>query len=75
MSSSSITEVHPQRELFQTLDHEKTVLVEKLCQLKKLLAKKEEKLEFFEGHCHQLTEDIKGKSRCCTNYLCDLCNV
>ena len=49
--------------LFQTLDHEKTVLVDKLCQMKRQLAKKEEKIEFYDGHVQQLTEDIKSKSR------------
>lgn len=49
--------------LFQTLDQEKTMLVDKLCQLKRTLAKKEEKIEFYEGHIQQLTDEIKSKSR------------
>jgi chromosome segregation ATPase len=48
---------------FKNLDSEKTVLVEKLCQLQRNLAKKEDKLEFYESHCHQLMEDIKQKSK------------
>lgn len=55
--------------LFQTLDHEKTVLVEKICQLKRTIARREEKLEFYEGHSQQLLEDLKKKSRIIQNYI------
>jgi len=53
----------PSPELFQTLDQEKMVLVERLCKLKRELAKQEEKMEFFEEHAQQLTEDIQRKSK------------
>lgn len=50
--------------MFQgVLDQEKRVLVEKICSLKRELARCEEKMEFFENHSHQLTEDIKKKSK------------
>lgn len=49
--------------MFQTLDYEKSVLVEKICQLRRKLARREDKLEFYEGHSEQLTQDIKNKSR------------
>ena len=52
-----------QNSMFETLDHEKTVLVEKICQLKKSLARRDERIEFFEGHTSQLTEDLKKKSK------------
>ncbi len=39
------------------------MLVEKLCLLKKELVKQEEKVDFFEEHIAQLTEDIQRKSR------------
>lgn len=49
--------------MFETLDQEKTLLVEKICQLNKKLVRREERIEFFEGHTSQLTEDLKKKSR------------
>ena len=49
--------------LFRHLDHEKEVLVEKMCILKKEAAKKQDKLEFYEEHISQLTEEIKKKSK------------
>lgn len=45
------------------MDQEKLILVEKLCTLKKELVKQEEKVDFFEEHIAQLTEDIQKKSR------------
>ena len=54
----------PSPEMFQYLDHEKMMLVEKMCSLKKQLAKMDEKMEFFEEHARQLTEDIQRKSKC-----------
>ena len=53
----------PSPELFQKPDQEKMVLVERLCKLKRELAKQEEKMEFFEEHAQQLTEDIQRKSK------------
>ena len=51
-------------EMFQgALDQEKLVLVQKICSLKRQLARCEEKMEFFESHSHQLTEDIQKKSK------------
>ena len=53
-----------QGEMFQgVLDQEKRVLVEKICSLKRDMARCEEKMEFFESHSHQLTEDIQKKSK------------
>ena len=45
------------------MDQEKVVLVEKMCDLKKELARQEDKVGFYEDHISQLTEDIKRKSR------------
>ena len=39
------------------------VLVERMCKLKREMAKLEEKTEFFEEHAQQLTEDIQRKSK------------
>ena len=51
-------------EMFRgTLDQEKLLLVEKICSLKRQLARCEEKMEFFESHSYQLTEDIQKKSK------------
>ena len=50
-------------ELFRHLDHEKEVLVERLCVLKREAAKKQEKLDFFEEHIAQLTDEVKKKSK------------
>ena len=50
--------------LFQTMDSEKLLLVERLCRHKKELARLEEKIEFFEEHISQLTDDIQRKSKC-----------
>lgn len=55
--------------LFRHLDHEKEVLVEKLCVLKKEIAKKQEKLEFYEEHIAQLTEEIKKKSKIIQDFV------
>lgn len=49
--------------MFETLDQEKTVLVEKICRLNKTIARRDDRIEFFEGHTTQLTEDLKKKSR------------
>ena len=50
--------------MFQgVLDQEKRVLVEKICSLKRDMARYEERVEFFESHSHQLTEDIQKKSK------------
>eukprot|EP00731_Ephydatia_muelleri_P021322 Em0013g1049a len=55
--------------LFRHLDHEKEVLVEKLCVLKKEVAKKQEKLEFYEEHITQLTDEIKKKSKIIQDFV------
>ena len=61
---------------FSTMDQEKIMLVEKMCQLKKELVKQEEKAEFFEEHIAQLTEEIQGKSRYDSWITaCILCNL
>jgi chromosome segregation ATPase len=59
-----------QGEMFQgVLDQEKRVLVEKICSLKRDMARCEEKMEFFESHSHQLTEDIQKKSKIIQNFI------
>ena len=53
----------PSPELFQSMDQEKILLVEKMCRLKKEVAKMDEKMAFYEEHATQLTEDIQRKSK------------
>jgi len=48
---------------FYNMDQEKILLVEKMCHLKRELAKHEDKAGFYEDHVSQLTDDIKKKSR------------
>lgn len=56
--------------MFQgVLDQEKRLLVEKICSLKRDMARCEERVEFFESHSHQLTEDIQKKSKSELNTL------
>ena len=58
------------RIMFQgVLDQEKRVLVEKICSLKRDMARYEERVEFFESHSHQLTEDIQRKSKSVVSLL------
>ena len=45
------------------MDQEKILLVEKMCRLKRELAKMDEKMAFYEEHASQLTEDIQRKSK------------
>ena len=49
--------------MLQDLDSEKTLLVDRICSLQQLHARKDDKMEFFEGHVHQLTEEIKRKTK------------
>jgi hypothetical protein len=58
------------RIMFQgVLDQEKRVLVEKICSLKRDMARYEERVEFFESHSHQLTEDIQRKSKIIQDFI------
>ena len=59
VTGSSTSSTSSSGEMFHTLDHEKTLLVEKMCQLKRQMARREEKLEFYDGHSQQLTEAIR----------------
>lgn len=45
------------------LEPNKAVLVERICRLQKIHAKKNEKLEFMEGHVAALVDEIQKKSR------------
>ena len=53
----------PEMNKFNYMDPEKMMLVEKMCLLKKEIVRQEEKMEFFEEHITQLTEDSQKKSR------------
>ena len=56
---------HSQKEhrVSTELEPNKAVLVERICRLQKIHAKKNEKLEFMEGHVSALVEEIQKKSR------------
>ena len=46
-----------------------TLLVERLCSLQKVLAKRQEKIEFYESHVNTLTRDVQKKTRIIQNLL------
>jgi hypothetical protein len=52
-----------------SLPIDKGVLVDKLCRAQRKLAKLEEKIDFFEEHSRQLTEDIQKKSKIIQFYV------
>lgn len=56
------------------MDQEKILLVEKMCRLKRELAKMDEKMAFYEEHATQLTEDIQRKSKLVAEQLSS-CNI
>ena len=45
------------------LDHEKSVMLERICQLQKTHARKSEKIDFLEEHNHTLVEEITKKNK------------
>lgn len=45
------------------LEPNKAVLIERICRLQKIHAKKNEKLEFMEEHVAALVDEIQKKSR------------
>jgi hypothetical protein len=45
------------------LDHEKSIMLEKICQLQKAHAKKNEKIDFLEEHNSTLVDEITKKNR------------
>lgn len=51
------------------LEPNKAVLVERICRLQKIHAKKNEKLEFMEGHVAALVEEIQKKSKIIHYYV------
>lgn len=62
---------HSQKEhrVSTELEPNKAVLVERICRLQKIHAKKNEKLEFMEGHVSALVEEIQKKSRIISYYV------
>ena len=56
---------HSQKEhkVSTELEPNKAVLVERICRLQKIHAKKNEKLEFMEGHVAALVDEIQKKSK------------
>ena len=49
VTGSSTSSMSSSGEMFHTLDHEKTLQMEKICQLKRQMARREEKLEFYDA--------------------------
>ena len=45
------------------LDNEKSIMLERICQLQKKHAKKNEKIDFLEEHNHTLVEEITKKNK------------
>ena len=48
---------------------ESHVMVEKIVHLQRVIAKKQEKLEFLEEHLDTLTDDVKKKTRLIQHYV------
>ena len=46
-----------------SLDNARILLIERLCSLQKVLAKRQEKIEFYESHVGTLTKDVSKKSK------------
>lgn len=65
MSNGDNVQILGQKELRTNseLEPNKAVLVERICRLQKIHAKKNEKLEFMEGHVAALVEEIQKKSK------------
>ena len=65
MSNGDNVQILGQKELCTNseLEPNKAVLVERICRLQKIHAKKNEKLEFMEGHVAALVEEIQKKSK------------
>lgn len=45
------------------LDHEKSIMLERICQLQRAHAKKSEKIDFLEEHNQTLVEEITKQKR------------
>ena len=52
-----------QNQQFPEVEIDKKVLIERICKLQRVLAKKNEKQEFMEEHINQLTLDIQKKTK------------
>ncbi|CAB4008727.1 Hypothetical predicted protein [Paramuricea clavata] len=50
-------------------DHEKSIMVERICQLQKTHAKKNEKIDFLEEHNHTLVDEITKKNKLIQYYM------
>ena len=50
------------------LDHEKAIMLERICELQKKHAKKCEKMDFLEEHNQTLIEEMTKKNRCVKQY-------
>lgn len=53
----------PLRSGLQDMEPNKKILVDKICRLQRIHAKKNEKLEFMEEHINALVEEIQKKAR------------
>uniref|UniRef100_A0A7M5VCQ9 Uncharacterized protein n=1 Tax=Clytia hemisphaerica TaxID=252671 RepID=A0A7M5VCQ9_9CNID len=58
-----------QPQQFPEVEIDKKVLIERICKLQRVLAKKNEKLEFMEEHINQLTQDIQRKTKIIQSYV------
>ena len=59
----------PPPQQFPEVEIDKKVLIERICKLQRVLAKRNEKQEFLEGHVNQLTEELQKKAKLESNYF------
>lgn len=62
-SSRTCTELIPGNEDVYVVDVDKQKIIEKYVKLQKLLAKRNEKIDFLQDHVNQLTADLKRKTK------------
>ena len=54
---------HPYKTSNHDLDHEKSIMLERICELQKKHARKSEKIDFLEEHNHTLVDEITKKNK------------
>eukprot|EP00118_Oscarella_pearsei_P000508 m.5131 g.5131 ORF g.5131 m.5131 type:complete len:789 (+) comp12169_c0_seq2:90-2456(+) len=74
VQNSDETELGPsvsvvQPGMLKDMDQEKTILVDRICSLQQIHARKDDKMDFYEGHIQHLTEELKKKTRIIQSYI------
>lgn len=62
-SSRTCNELIPGNDDVYVVDVDKQKIIEKYVKLQKLLAKRNEKIDFLQDHVNQLTADLKRKTK------------